>query len=109
MSVSLEEPAPRRRGKAANAFAADGGIPEPVVVDVRGERRPHHQRRMEQQMLERAQRTATDELIAPDHEAATGLESHVGGSRLDVPDDLDVARIGDPEAPLVTHSQIRNL
>src|SRR5689334_12301863 len=68
MSVPLEEPAPRRGRELANARAADRRVPEAVVVDVRGERRPHHQRGVQQQALERPQRAAADELITPDHQ-----------------------------------------
>src|SRR5881296_1521319 len=71
-SVLLEEPAPGRAGEDPDTRAADGRIPEEVVVDVRGERRPHHERRVQEQPLERPQRTAPDQLIAPDHEAPAG-------------------------------------
>src|SRR5262245_17842657 len=49
-SVRLEEPAPRRAGEGADARAADGRIPQKVVVDVRRERRPDHQRRVQEQI-----------------------------------------------------------
>src|SRR5262249_57743285 len=55
-SVRLEEPAPRRAGEGADARATDGRIPHEVVVDVRRERRPDHEGRVQEQVLERAQR-----------------------------------------------------
>src|SRR4029450_6067520 len=52
-SVPLEEPAPRGAGECPDARATDRRIPEEVVVDVRGERRPDDERRVEQEPLER--------------------------------------------------------
>src|SRR2546422_11247264 len=72
-SIGVEEPAPPRVRERADACAADGRVPEQVVVDVRRERRPHHQRRVQEQALERPERSAADELIAPDDEAAARL------------------------------------
>src|SRR5215475_16151009 len=71
ISVLLEEPAPRRGRERADAGAADARVPEPVVIYVGRERRPHDQRRVQEQVLERPQWPAPDELVAPDHEATT--------------------------------------
>src|SRR5215470_16886247 len=72
ISILTEEPAPRRAGEGPDARAADGRVPEQVVIDVRGERRPDHERRVQEQVLERPQRSPPDELIAPDDEAPAG-------------------------------------
>src|SRR5206468_9869923 len=90
-SIGIEEPAPSRARERADARAADGRVPEQVVVDVRRERRPHHQRRVQEQALERPERATPDELVAPDHQAARRLEPHGGGGGGDFADDLDVA------------------
>src|SRR3990167_10132289 len=74
MSVPLEEAPPRSRREGADPRAADRRVPEEIVVDVRGERRPDDERRVEQQALERPQRAAADELVAPDHEAPARRE-----------------------------------
>src|SRR5438132_4986451 len=106
MSVFLEEPTPRRAREGADPRAADGRIPEKVVVDVRGERRPNYERRMQEQPLERPQWAAPDQLVAPDHEAPAGLEAHRVRRELRVADELDLAGIGHPEPTLVTHPEI---
>jgi hypothetical protein len=64
---------------------------------------------MQEQPLERPQRAAPDQLVAPDHEAPAGLEAHRGRRELRVADELDLAGIGHPEPALVTHPEIRNL
>src|SRR5687767_4041295 len=55
ISVPLEQAAPLGGGEPTDARAADGRIPEEIVVDVGGERRPHRQRRVQQEALERPQ------------------------------------------------------
>src|SRR5438445_5086630 len=109
MSVFLEEPAPRRAGESPDTRAADGRIPEQVVIDVRGERRPDHERRMQEKPLERPQGAAADQLITPDHEAPTGLEAHRGGREVRVAHDLDLPGIRHTEPALLAHPQIRDL
>src|SRR5882672_2088900 len=108
ISVLLEQTAPRRGRELADARAAYRRVPEVVVIDVRGERRPDHQRGVQQQTLERPQRAATDELVAPDHQAAAGLEAHVQPGRVGVAHNLDLARVGHAEAALVAHLQVRD-
>src|SRR2546427_4174072 len=82
-SIGIEEPAPPRPRERADARAAHGRVPEQVVVDVRRERRPHHQGRVQQQALQRLERSAADQLVAPDHERARRREAHVRGGRVE--------------------------
>src|SRR5436309_13922940 len=103
ISVRLEQSTPRRRREGPNARAADRRVPEQVVVDVRGERRPHDERRVEQQALEWAQRTPADQLVAPDHEGPAGLEAHRERRRVGVAEDLDAPGIGHAEPALLAH------
>src|SRR2546426_6587482 len=98
MSVQLEQATPRRGGERADARAPHRRVPEQVVIDVRGERRPDDERRVQEQPLERPQRAVADELVAPDDEAAAGLEAHVHLRGVGVADDLDLARVGHAEA-----------
>ena len=61
---------------------------------------------MQQQPLERPQRSLADQLVAPDHEAPGRPEPHVGGRRVGIADDLDLPRIRHPEPAFVTHPEI---
>src|SRR5438094_9399141 len=103
ISVRLEQPAPRGGRESPDARAADRRVPEQIVIDVRGERRPHDERRVEQQALERAQRSAADQLVAPDHEGPAGLEAHRERRRVGVAEDLDPPGIGHAEPALLAH------
>src|SRR5262245_26821830 len=67
-SVPAKKLPPLRLVERANAGQADSRIPHPIVVDVRGHRRPDHERRMQQQTFEWPQKTLADHLIAPNDE-----------------------------------------
>ena len=63
---------------------------------------------MQQQPLERPQRTAPDQLVTPDDEAPAGLEAHRGRSEVRVADDLDLPGIRHAEPALLTHPEVRD-
>src|SRR5262245_66684984 len=98
-SVAGEEPPPAGVCEGADASLAHSRIPEEVVVDVRGERRPDHQGRVEQQALEGPQRALPDQLVTPDHEAPGRLAAEVHVRHV-VTDQLDLPRVRDPETTL---------
>src|SRR2546426_35870 len=108
ISVRLEQPTPGGAREGPDARPADRRIPEEVVVDVRGERGPDHQGRVEQEPLERPQRPAPDQLVAPDHEAAARLEAHRDRRRVRVAEDLDPFRVRHAESTLLAHPEVRD-
>src|SRR2546427_2192284 len=102
-----EQPSPLRPPETRDARPADRGVPEEIVVEVRGRRGPYHERRVECYPFQEAQRSAAQHLIAPDDERAADLEPQVEPRDI-VSDQIDSPRIGDPQAALVAHPEVGN-
>src|SRR5262245_16896151 len=65
VAVRVEQLAPARRQDVADARLTVHRIPVAVVVEPRGRVAPGHDRRAQQQVLERLERAPVDELLAP--------------------------------------------
>ena len=100
LRVSQEHLAPLRRLAPALEHAPIDQRPAvEVVVDVAREDEPVDQRRVEEQLLEALQRTEPDQIAAADaDQVLADVEVPVLVRRVDVADDLDLARIADAEA-----------
>src|SRR5690349_23317158 len=106
-SVLSKQLTPLGSHELSNTGAADRRVPHRVVVDIRRKRRPYHQRRVQEDALEGAEKTFPYHLVAPDDERFPGLEAKIFRRHI-VADDFDLPGIGDPESSLVRHSEERN-
>src|SRR3546814_5848743 len=57
-------------------------VPQEVVIDVAGEGRPDHQRRVQGELLEETQRAAAQHLVSPDDERALDLEVKIDAGQI---------------------------
>src|SRR5438067_7830025 len=108
LRVAKEQLPPRRRLTPALEHAPIDERPAvEIVVDVAREDEAVDERRVEEQLLKSLERTEPDQIAAADpHEIPAHTEVPVLARRVDVADDLDVARIADAETVLVREPDV---
>src|SRR5262245_14474908 len=103
-SVLSKQLTPLGSHELSDAGTADGRVPHRVVVHIRRKRCPHHQRRVQEDALEGAEKTFADHLVAPDDQRLSGLEPEIFRRHV-VTNDFDLTRIRYPESSLVRHPE----
>src|SRR5699024_1355415 len=94
---TLEELPPLRLERVLHALPAHEWVPINVVVEVRCEVGPRHDRRSQQRLLQRLERAMVDHLLALAGEGIFVNEVPCLFERDVITDDLDVLRIADAE------------
>ena len=83
--------------------------PEGVVVEVAGGDEDRHQRGVEEQLLDRAQRAEPDEVPGGRGQVVADLEAPVLGLDVDVADDVHLVEAAGAQAALVGHPDVLEL